>query len=78
MSYRNGPVLSEQVQCSCGTRFQRPAGETYTTCLSCQTTERLTGAGIRPDDPALATIAAFNAEAQRKAAPIPVPAAPAG
>ena len=78
MSHRLGPFATEWAQCSCGRKFQRLAGETYTTCSSCQTTERLTGAGIRPDDPALATIAAFSAEARRKAAPIPVPAAPAG
>jgi hypothetical protein len=60
-------IRTEWALCSCGRRFQRPAGETYTTCLSCQTTERLTDAGISPDDPALATIAAFNAEARHKA-----------
>jgi hypothetical protein len=39
----------------------------HTTCLSCQTRERLADAGIRPDDPALAVIAGFYADAQRKA-----------
>jgi hypothetical protein len=66
MSHRLGPFATEWAWCSCSARFQRPAGETCTTCLSCQTTQRLTDAGISPDDPALAIIAAFSAEAQRK------------
>jgi hypothetical protein len=44
----------------CGKRFQRPIGETYATCLSCQTAERLTAAGITPDDPGLRAIAIHN------------------
>ena len=67
MSHRNGPVLCEWVLCSCAQRFQRPAGETYVTCLSCQTRQRLAAAGIKPGDPALAEIAGNNAGARRKA-----------
>jgi hypothetical protein len=64
MSFRTDWVL-----CTCGQRFQRPAGETCTECLSCQTAVRLTAAGVQPDDPALVAIRAFNAEAQRRANP---------
>jgi hypothetical protein len=61
------PIWCDWVLCPCGARFQRPADEAYTDCLSCRTAERLTAEGVRPDDPALAAIAAYNAEAQRKA-----------
>jgi hypothetical protein len=81
MSHRLGwppfcdPVWCEWVLCPCGQKFQRLAGETCVTCLSCQTAERLTAAGIEPGDPALVTIRAFNAEAQRKAGTRAEPAA---
>lgn len=68
MTRRRGTSAIDWAQCPCGQKFQRPAGETYA-CLSCQTAERLTAAGIRSDDPALVAIREYNAEARRKAAP---------
>jgi hypothetical protein len=69
MSHRLGPFPAEWVLCSCGQKFQRAAGETCVTCLSCQTAGRLAAAGIRSDDPALVVIRAYNAEARRRASP---------
>ena len=69
MSHRLGRFVAEWVLCSCGEKFQRSAGGTCITCLSCQTAERLAVAGIESGDPALVAIRAFNAEAQRRAAP---------
>jgi hypothetical protein len=67
MSHRLGPFAAEWVLCSCGQKFQRSAGETCVTCLSCQTAERLAAAAIQPGDPALVAIRAYNAEARRRA-----------
>lgn len=64
---RSASSLTAWVLCSCGSRFQRPSGATYVTCLTCETTERLREAGIRWDDPAFAFLAAMNETARRKA-----------
>lgn len=61
------PIMCEWVTCPppCGKRFQRPVGAKYAECLACQTANRLRDADIKPDDPELATAAAWNGDAQR-------------
>lgn len=54
-------MTTEWVTCGCGRRFQRPRGETYASCLGCQTSMCLAIAGVGPADPALAKIRGWNA-----------------
>lgn len=65
---RSAAPPTERVRCArCPARFVRLVGATYTDCLACQTATRLRDAGITHDDPALVTVRAWNAGAQRKA-----------
>jgi hypothetical protein len=52
----------DTVRCGCGDAFLRPKGETYVTCLGCQTAYRLALAGVGTDDPALRRIAVHTAK----------------
>lgn len=61
------PFLAEWVTCTCGSRFQRPAGARYRECLGCQTASRLKAAGITGSDPAFKAIRDWNAGARRRA-----------
>jgi hypothetical protein len=56
------------VRCFCRNTFRRPVGETYKTCLECQTRRRTERAGISPYDPALLAIAEWNATVRAAAA----------
>lgn len=53
----------DAVECAgCGDPFRRAKRATYAICLGCQTARDLVDAGIRPDDPALARWAVWNAQ----------------
>lgn len=58
---------TESVLCSCGTKFMRLRGETYRTCLRCETSSRLEAAAIRRGSPGLVTILQWNAVARQRA-----------
>ncbi len=56
-------IHADTVRCACGAEFLRAKRETYGTCLSCQTAQRLAAAGFTHDDPALTRIRDHNARA---------------
>ncbi len=51
---------TETVECDCGEAFERPLGETYSSCLRCEGAERLAAAGIGADDEGLQKAVAWN------------------